>query len=318
MGFIKTLWPILLANNLLQLEPNANPVSFAEAFAGDHAWSRGMQFMGFEGRSFDMRFTPAHNFMRPAGFLALVATVMCMHKGAVLWLGTPCSTWVWMSRWSTGRSATCIIGNVSSAYIRAQNALISRVCYIIVLAMKRGVYWIIEQPMSSIMWSHPLMERVLTRFGDQIDSVTADMGSWSLETLKPSVFKGTAPYLKQLGRRANSCDREVLKYRINKVETMSSYIDKKGKKRSAGTAELKGTQSYSLNFGAAHALAYHETCLHEVQTALPGNTLNPDDSEEEPLVNNDNSLDDIRLNKPDMWHDNAAGEQQLQLKCPRH
>lgn len=316
MGFIKEIWPILLAYHLLNLEQNAFPVSFAEAFAGDHAWSRGMQFMGFEGRTFDMRFTPAHNFMKPVGFVALVATVMAMHKGAVLWLGTPCSTWVWMSRHSTGRGET-ILGNCTSAYIRAQNALIGRVCYILVLAMKRGVYWIIEQPQSSIMWKHPMMARVLQRFEALITTVTADMGAWSLETLKPSVLKGTAPYLHQLARRASGFDRNILKYRINKITTATQYIDASGKKRCAGTADLKATQSYSLNFGAAHALAYCRTCLDEVKTALPGNTLHPDDSDDEPLVNVDNSLDDIRLNQPDLWHDNAAGEHQLKLKRKR-
>ena len=226
MGYVHSLWPILLAYNLL--EPFAELLTFAEGFAGEHAWSRGMQFLGYAGCTFDMRFTPFHNFMRPAGFIAMVATVMRMHRGAVLWLGTPCSTWVWMSRHSTGRNLD-IMGNTDSAYICAQNALISRVCYILVLCMKRGVYWIIEQPESSIMWNHPMMAKVLKRFGHLISTVNPEMGAWSLETPKPSILKGTAPYFSKLGRRMDAAERLVLKYCLHKIETSTSYIDSNGK-----------------------------------------------------------------------------------------
>jgi len=275
-----------------------------------------MQLFGYDGRTFDMRLSDLHNFMRPAGFIAMVATVMAMHKGAVLWLGTPCSTWVWMSRHSSGR-ATEILGNLSSAYIRAQNALISRVCYIIVLAMKRGVYWIIEQPDSSIMWQHPIMARVLSRYSHLICEAHGEMGAWSLETPKGSIFKGTAPYLSALGRRMSPAERSVLKTRLAKTETTKQYIDGSGKKRCCGTQALKATQCYSFNFGLAHALAYFTRCNVEAVAAVPGNALNPDDSEDEPLVTADDSLIDIRQNKPEFWHDNAAGEKQLKLKRKR-
>lgn len=314
MGFLKAIWPILLLHGLL--EPPEKLLTFAEGFAGEHAWSRGMQVFGYDGRTFDMRLSELHNFMRPAGFIAMIATVMAMHKGAVLWLGTPCSTWVFMSRHSTGRRID-ILGNLESPYIRAQNALISRVCYIIVLAMKRGVYWIIEQPDSSIVWQHPLMARVLSRYSHLISEARGEMGAFSLETPKASVFKGTAPYLSELARRMSPEERNILRTRLAKTETTKQYIDGKGKKRCVGTAALKSTQCYSFNFGLAHALAYFNSCNAEAVAALPGNDLNPSDSEDEPLVTADDSLIDIRQSRPEYWHDNAAGEKQLKLKRKR-
>ncbi len=38
------------------------------------------------------------------GFLAAVATILRVHMNGLVWLAPPCSTWVWMSRHSTGRS----------------------------------------------------------------------------------------------------------------------------------------------------------------------------------------------------------------------
>ncbi len=115
-------------------------LTYVELFAGDRAWSRGMVLLGFEGRSWDARYNKSMDLLTPTGFMLVVMSVLSMHVGAVLLAAPPCSSWIFMSRFSTGRWAR-ILGDPCCASIRAQNALVGRLVYILVLCIKRGVNW---------------------------------------------------------------------------------------------------------------------------------------------------------------------------------
>ena len=60
------------------------------------------------------------------------------------------------------------LGNLSSDDVKAQNALVGRLVYILVLAFKRGVHFIVEQPRSSVMWNHPRMKQFMEDVGDEL------------------------------------------------------------------------------------------------------------------------------------------------------
>jgi hypothetical protein len=61
-----------------------------------------------------------------------------------------------------------IWGNAYSEDIKAQNALVARLVYLLVLALKRGVLFIVEQPKSSVMWQHPRMQHFIEYMGDAL------------------------------------------------------------------------------------------------------------------------------------------------------
>ena len=45
------------------------------------------------------------------------------------------------------------------------NKLVARLCLLIEYMNTRGIYWTLEQPASSLMFKHPLMERLLQQPG---------------------------------------------------------------------------------------------------------------------------------------------------------
>ena len=83
--------------------PPARDLDFIEVFAGEAAVSKGLHAKGFVGATMDVRHDPRHNVLKPVGFLTLLALVMRLRPRGLLWLAPVCSTWVFMSRGTTGR-----------------------------------------------------------------------------------------------------------------------------------------------------------------------------------------------------------------------
>jgi hypothetical protein len=189
---------------------------------------------------------------RPAGFCLAVMMILKMKPGAVLWLAPPCGSWVWLSRWSTGRGPLSVLGKTYIDNIAAQNALVGRLCYIIALATKRNVYWVIEQPSSSLMWNHPRLERLMAKLGQTISQAFLEMGAWHMLCRKDTFLKGHAPHLEQMQRRMSSKQKMWMKTNGHKINLATR---REGK--STGDEDgLKASQSYPLLFGIDHALAY--------------------------------------------------------------
>lgn len=135
----------------------AGSLDFVEVFAGDQSISRGMRMLGYRGLSLDQRYDPSHNVLCPVGLMVLLHAVLNVRPGGVLWAAPPCSTWVWMSRFSSGRYLH-VAGDPRSEYVRGQNALVERLLFVLEVAMARGVWWIIEQPASTLMFRHAPFE----------------------------------------------------------------------------------------------------------------------------------------------------------------
>jgi len=180
MGYTKRLrWFIELAP-ALQLVAH---LTYLEVFSGQEAWSAGMRLYGYEGRSYDTVNGSEQDFMTPEGFLLVIATAMAMHRGSIFLGACPCHSWIWLSRGGTLRHLD-IFGDTGQAMIRCQNALVARMVYVLILLIKRGVYWIIEQPATSILFEHPRWRNLERRFKPVIKKVRLDLGVWTLECQK--------------------------------------------------------------------------------------------------------------------------------------
>ena len=279
MGYTGRLLALLAL--LGPLPPACN--SFVEFFAGDAAWSRGLRLLGFTGVSFDARQTLDHDFLTPVGFLLGLLAIMLLHKRGVVLAAPPCSSWVFMSRSSTGRHLD--IMGCGSALVEAQNALVARLVYALILCIKRGIYWIVEQPASSILFEHPRW-----REGHGV---------------------GSAPYLGHMERRLTSADRACVQNNGHRLVTADTYVDKQGQKRCNGHRhDLKSTQAYDMGFGSAHALLYKN---HLESDAT-------DDEQPPPLIDSDSEIGDDDKYLEDLrdstfsWKSNIKAEHVLQIQ----
>ena len=226
---------------------------FVEVFAGAAAISRGFRSCGLRGATLDLRIDPAHNILTPQGFVVLLTQLLRLRPGGGSFgPPPPCSTWVFMSRGSTGRSVEVPEGNWRNPYILAQDALVDRLALALHVAHAVGAYWVVEQPMSSLMWEYPSMRAALDQCGAV--RVQLDMGAYGAPSRKPTTLWGTGPYLAQLQRTCSSAELEALA--AHGIQTTRASVAPDGTRRCSGTSELKGTQEYPPGFGDAHALAY--------------------------------------------------------------
>ena len=78
--------------------------------------------------------------------------------------------------------------------------------------MARGVYWIVEQPHSTVMFEYPPFKRWLAKLesrgqdaesssAGRVQRVSTQMGAFGMRSVKETILLGTAPYLDALVRR---------------------------------------------------------------------------------------------------------------------
>jgi hypothetical protein len=206
--------------------------------------------------------------------------------------------------------------------------------------MARGVYYIIEQPRSSIMFEYPPFAKFLQKHPAR--TCHTEMGAFGMKAEKDTILKGTAPYISELERRLNSQERKRLRLDASKTKTSVEGENCLGGKTRRGTPDLKATQAYPLEFGCAHALKFQAHDLAKaddehvpvakrrrvdsrsasadmVHGFLPSrlpdasertllDDLSDMSDEEDPWF-----LDDLKTGNPGRWHNNATSENTLSL-----
>ncbi len=102
-----------------------------------------------------------------------------------------------------------VLGDPDNEHTASQNALVARICFLIALCWFRKVNWIVEQPQSSVMFTHPIMSKLFA----EIANVRAlvHLGAFSLESLKPIYLVGSAPWIANLTRTMTPTERLAMK-----------------------------------------------------------------------------------------------------------
>ena len=288
-------------------------LDFVELFAGDHAVSRGLRAYGYRGLTFDIRtIDPKHDILTPVGFLAALAAINRLRPKGLLFAAPVCSTWVFMSRGSTGRDLTLAGHWQTSRSVKAANAMVARVAALCHFAAKAGSHFVIEQPASSVMYSYKPFKAL--RAAWPVKQVRFPMAVYGGGSLKPSWLAGTAPWMCRLALRLGQAERAFLM--PPPVSTAVTSEGPGGKKCSTGSSDLKGTQSYPLQFGAALAAEFRNYELGvasgddpPASAGMTPGDMNADhmcDGDEELWSNPDWFLMDIFSGQPDMWQDLPA------------
>ena len=120
--------------------------------------------------------------------------------------------------------------------------MVSRMTLILHILQCKGVFWLYEQPTSSLLWSHPRMEQFCTKY-DCYRCFTW-MGSYGADSPKGTTLWSSKPGVKKLARH----------YPANRSfnsEMTRKSITCEGKVSVSGGADLKKSQAYTAQFGMA-------------------------------------------------------------------
>jgi hypothetical protein len=219
-------------------------LDLVEFFSGVMSIAGGCRYLGLMTAAYDSALHPDMDFMSAAGLLLAVQLIRRCKPGAILWLGPPCSSWVFMSRGSTGRRVDSPMGTSQGA--AQANCLVARMCALLYFAHSQGIAFIVEQPSSSLMNRHPTFARLLELLSAQ--TCFLHMGAYGAMSLKPTVLGGTTPLLERMRRTQSRAEQRATRLMQNlPVSTYS--IDENGRRRVTGGPGLRQTQAILLVMG---------------------------------------------------------------------
>ena len=104
--------------------------------------------------AYDKLHDNTHDLLTDEGLSIAVQWLLCIIRpGGLLWMGIPCSTWITLSRASTGRSNFLPLGvEPQSELVRQHNRLVELCCYLALTATALGIDYVVEQPRTSILF----------------------------------------------------------------------------------------------------------------------------------------------------------------------
>ena len=169
-----------------------------EYFAGVASITFGFRHFGYACEAYDVAHDDSMDFNTSAGFLKALALLLVTVPGGFIWCAPPCSSWVFLSVSSTGRSCSQPLGNETNDRVHWNNNLVHKLCMFLELASFLGMTWAIEQPTSSTLWRHPRVIDLLHKHKkERIDILTTHtvMGMFGGDSQKGMKLYGTAPWL---------------------------------------------------------------------------------------------------------------------------
>ncbi|CAK9030398.1 Uncharacterized protein SCF082_LOCUS19198 [Durusdinium trenchii] len=104
------------------------------------------------------------DLLSPSGFaMAIMSCLACVQDNHVIVIAVVCSSFVSISRGSTGRSYLNPLGFPDCDATKIGNLLASRLALLLYLIASRGGVWVVEQPSSSLLFRHPRLREACRR-----------------------------------------------------------------------------------------------------------------------------------------------------------
>jgi len=156
-----------------------------------------------------------------------------------------CSTWVWVSQGSTGRRPYRPLGWAHLPIIREANRMVVRVLTLMYLCQALGIFWLLEQPASSVMSQHPHFQHFISQ--QPVFQVLIHMSNFGGATRKATLLYSSHKWVSEINDYQTTPGHTP----HEKNDMMVTWTDAKGRKKCAGGPGLKASQAYPYGFGQA-------------------------------------------------------------------
>ncbi len=242
--------PVALLNTLFALHARSGVIDRSlhcvEFFAGRAAVAQAFRRASLSSFAYDIKLeTMSHDILHPQGFIEALRLCLALVPGGLAHLAPVCSTWVWMSRGSTGRTLATPLGSPQSRPVAEGNRMVARVALLLMVLHCRAAAWILEQPGSSLMLHHPRLQYLKGRL--PWHEVRTSMGAFGAPTPKATVLYASDEWALALGRK----QPQGLK--------SEGVVKKIAKGRVQGGPRLKATQEYPDGYGEAVLRAWRQS-----------------------------------------------------------
>ena len=250
--------PLVIINCFVFLEAmtplsSAARTDAAELFSGAARVAQAFEYNDFEAAQFDYeRHDVFENILRPEGILTLLRILRDVRPGGLCHWATVCSTWVYLSHASTGRSAAFPEGDSTIRVTRSANCMAARVAVLIILTFIFKIKIIHEQPLSSLMssskyfvWLRNVLRHIL---GGEWYECTTWMGAYGHELQKPTQLLSTDTLVYGL-RRSLTPEQRLLCDSSEGVRFVPCDESSLRRRVVGAPKGLKASQEYPVAYG---------------------------------------------------------------------
>ena len=184
------------------------------------------------------------------GLERLLLLLARCRRGALIWLAIPCSSWVWIGWANSGRSGRWPTGNDSLQYTALHNNIAEVSAHIESWATTLGLQFVIEQPLTSVLFDYWPVRRVFARHHEK--RISLSLQSFGAQSQKMLELWGTTLWLHDLQQYAqwlrNYIPPAAETLCLKSVSTVNGRPCITGKKQ-----KLKDSSAYPHAFGVAVA-----------------------------------------------------------------
>lgn len=100
-----------------------------------------------------------HDILTRTGFFYVLQCILTMVEYGMILCGPPCGLFVFLSASYHRRSMDFPYGDQSKPKIRGANQLVINLIVLLAVAHKRKIFFVMEQPASSVLWIFPELDR---------------------------------------------------------------------------------------------------------------------------------------------------------------
>ena len=173
-------------------------IHVADYFAGKSRIARWSELLGLTTVAIDRDHSEHLDLCSDEGLATAICTLLRVREGGLCFMGPQCSSWVWLSRSTTKRSAADPDGDVNLPTVKEGNHLNKVVALLVTIAGLAGVSWVIEQPGSSLFFHTQIMRSVISEVNPFQRWLS--LRRWGHFSKKSTVLVGVAAFLSNMGK----------------------------------------------------------------------------------------------------------------------
>ena len=251
MDLVRSLTYLTLVTWRWRRSSHRRCFQFIEYFCGEGNLSKALLRINRRGIPFDIRLNPDHNFLTPSGIRLAILSLMMTAENALIWFGTPCSSWsIICLVWSRRYEENFFLGDESYEFVRIGNRLMDFTALLYLFSFCISNFVVLEQPRDSVLPKCTSMKLVLNfSCSGRVSTYGAAFGAGSL---KPWQLWSTNSRILALERRRPD------------ISTSSLMVHSESGRFSGNRDLIRASEIYPPGFGLAVAEMVQGGASHHI------------------------------------------------------